>query len=62
VSPSRAKILLAWDHHAILVSRPTNLAWGGAGRNVLYVANLGRTTITRARLAGVCGQRLAHQT
>jgi gluconolactonase len=62
VSPAREKIRLAWDHHAILLSRPTNLAWGGANRDVLYVANLGRTTITRAPLPGVRGQRLANQT
>jgi gluconolactonase len=62
ISPARERMLVAFDHHAILVSRPTNLAWGGARRDVLYVANLGRTTITRARLSGVHGQRLAHQT
>jgi gluconolactonase len=61
ISPARERMLVAWDHHAIVVSRPTNLAWGGAQRDVLYVANLGRTTITRARLRGVRGQRLAHQ-
>jgi gluconolactonase len=61
ITPSREKTLIAWDHHAILVSRPTNLAWGGPGFDEVYVANLGRTTIARARLAGVCGQRLAHQ-
>jgi gluconolactonase len=66
ISPSGEKRLLAWDYHAILLSRPTNLAWGdgstgGENRDVLYVANLGRDTITRARLSGVRGQRLAHQ-
>ena len=61
ISPSRERTLLAWDHHAILVSRPTNLAWGGPDFDVLYVANLGRTTVTRTRLAGVRGQKLAHQ-
>jgi gluconolactonase len=66
ISPSGEKSLLAWDYHAILLSRPTNLAWGGGnsgGENsdVLYVANLGRDTITRAHLPGVRGQRLAHQ-
>src|SRR5438093_1027122 len=45
VSPARQKALLAWDHHAILLGRPTNLAWGGANGDVLYVANLGRYTI-----------------
>jgi len=66
ISPSREKTLLAWDYHAILLSRPTNLAWGvgnsgGEDADVLYVANLGRDTITRARLPGVRGLRLANQ-
>jgi sugar lactone lactonase YvrE len=61
ISPSREKSLLAWDYHAILLSRPTNLAWGGDNSDVLYVANLGRDTITRAHLPGVRGQRPAHQ-
>lgn len=61
VAPSRAKTLLAWDHHAIRLSRPTNLAWGGENAEILYVANLGRTTITRARLPGVRGQPLANR-
>jgi len=61
ISPSGEKTLWAWDYHAILLSRPTNLAWGGDNSDVLYVANLGRDTITRARLPGVRGQRLAHQ-
>jgi gluconolactonase len=61
ISPAGEKTLLGWDYHAILLSRPTNIAWGGENRDVLYVANLGRDTITRARLSGVRGQRLAHQ-
>ena len=61
ISPSGEKTLLAWDYHGILLSRPTNLAWGGENRDMLYVANLGRDTITRASLPGVRGQRLAHQ-
>jgi gluconolactonase len=66
ISPAGEKSVLGWDYHAILLSRPTNLAWGqgnsgGSNRNVLYVANLGRDTITRATLPGVRGQRLAHQ-
>jgi gluconolactonase len=60
VSPAREKVLLAWDHHAIKLGRPTNLAWGGPDSDVLYVANLGRYTVTRARLPGVRGQRLAN--
>jgi gluconolactonase len=62
ISPTREKTLLAWDHHAILLGRPTNLAWGGEDSDVLYVANLGRYTITRVHLTGVRGQRLANQT
>ncbi len=61
ISPSGTRTLLAWDHHAILVSRPTNLAWGGPGLDELHVANFGRTTITRTRLSGVRGQKLANQ-
>jgi gluconolactonase len=66
ISPVGERTRIGWDYHAILVSRPTNLAWGvgkmgGADRDTLYVANLGRDTITRAHLPGVRGQRLAHQ-
>jgi gluconolactonase len=61
IAPAREKTLLAWDHHAILLGQPTNLAWGGANADMLYVANLGRHTITRAHLPGVRGQRLANQ-
>lgn len=61
ISRSRETTLLAWDHHAILLSRPTNLAWGGASADMLYVANFGRMAITRAHLSGVRGQRLANQ-
>ena len=61
IAPSREKTLLGWDHFGILLGRPTNLAWGGPDRDTLYIANLGRTTITRVRLPGVRGQRLAHQ-
>ena len=60
ISPARQKTLLGWDHFAILLGRPTNLAWGGENRDVLYVANLGRYTVTRAHLPGVRGQRLAN--
>jgi gluconolactonase len=60
-SPTGERRLMAWDHHAILLGRPTNLAWGGEERDVLYVANLGRYTVTRARVPAVRGQRLANQ-
>jgi len=61
ISPAGEKTLLGWDYHAIKLSRPTNLAWGGANRDDLCVANLGRDTISRARVPGIRGQRLAHQ-
>jgi gluconolactonase len=62
ISPAGEKALFAWDHFAILLGRPTNMAWGGANRDVLYVANLGRYTVSRVHLPGVRGQRLANQT
>jgi gluconolactonase len=61
ISPTRQKTLLGWDHFAILIGRPTNFAWGGPERDVLYIANLGRYTIARVALTGVRGQKLAHQ-
>jgi gluconolactonase len=60
ISPSGDKKLFAWDRYAILLSRPTNMAFGGEKFDEMYVANLGRTTITRAKI-GVKGQRLLTQ-
>jgi gluconolactonase len=51
------KRLFAHDRWAILLSRPTNMAFNG---DTMYVANLGRTTITRAKV-GVKGQLLVNQ-
>ena len=42
--------LFARDPWAILLSRPTNMCWGDEDRSMLYVANLGRYTIVRARM------------
>ena len=56
ISPARQKTLFAWDRWAILLSRPTNMAFKD---DWMYVANLGRTTITRAKV-GVFGQKLAN--
>ena len=53
------KQLLAWDHFAILLSRPTNIAFGGENFDEIFVANLGRQTITRAKI-DVVGQKLAN--
>jgi len=60
ISPAREKTLFAWDPWAILLGSPTNLAFGGQNFDELYVANLARTTITRARI-GRRGQPLANQ-
>jgi gluconolactonase len=60
VSPSREKTLFAHDRNAILLGSPTNMAFGGENLDVLYVANLARTTITRARV-NRRGQPLANQ-
>ena len=61
INAAGEKNLLAWDPWAILLGSPTNMAFGGDGFDELYVANLARTHITRARLA-VRGQPLVHQT
>jgi gluconolactonase len=53
------EILLAHDRWAIRLGRPTNLAFGGSNFDEIYVANLGRFTITRANI-GVRGQFLAN--
>ncbi len=60
ISPAREKTLFAWDRWAILLGSPTNMAFGGKYFDELYVANLARTTITRARV-GRKGQPLANQ-
>jgi gluconolactonase len=51
INPDRKKTLLAHDRWGILLGRPTNLAFGGKNFDDIYVANLGRYTITRAKLA-----------
>ncbi len=57
ISPKGERTLFAHDRWAILLSRPTNLAFHD---EYLYVANLGRTTITRAHV-GRAGKLLANQ-
>jgi len=59
ISPRREKTLFAWDRWAILLGSPTNMAFGGKNLDELYVANLARTTITRAKV-GRKGQRLVN--
>jgi len=60
VDANGQKSLLAHDRWGIRLGRPTNLAFGGMHFNEIYVANLGRYTITRANI-GLRGQPLANQ-
>ena len=60
ITPKLEKTLFAWDRWAILLGSPTNMAFGGKNMDELYVANLARTTITRARV-GRKGQPLVNQ-
>jgi gluconolactonase len=59
ISPAREQWLFAADANAILINRPTNLAFGGRNFDQLYVANFGRTTVTRAKV-GRPGQPLVN--
>jgi gluconolactonase len=61
ITPAGKVELFAYDRWAILLSRPTNMAFGvrDDDRDTMYVANLGRYTITRAKI-GVGGQMLAN--
>lgn len=54
------KTLLAYDPNGITLGGPTNLTFGGKESNQIYVANLSRYTISRARM-GFRGQPLANQ-
>jgi gluconolactonase len=60
VSPEREVKLLAYDRAGTTLARPTNIAFGGLEGDELYVANLGRWHISRAKL-GIKGQLLANQ-
>jgi gluconolactonase len=59
IAPDETRVQLAWDHHAILISRPTNIAFGGMDSDELYVSNFGRQTVARAKI-GVKGQMLVN--
>lgn len=57
VGANRQVDLLAFDPEGTRIARPTNVAFGGAELEYLYVANLGRWHIGKVHL-GVPGQRL----
>jgi gluconolactonase len=59
VSPRGKVSLLAYDPAGTMIARPTNAAFL-PGSDHIYLANLGRWHICRARI-GVEGQPLAHQ-
>jgi gluconolactonase len=59
ISRAGEKMLLAHDRWGILLGRPTNLTFGGSNGDEIYVANLGRYAITRARI-NFRGRRLAN--
>ena len=50
ISPAGEVSLLAQDPNGILLGGPTNLNFGGPGYDEIYVANLNRWEITRARI------------
>lgn len=60
IAANGEKTLLAWDRWAIRLGSPTNMAFGGENHDEIFVANLARTTITRAKL-GRRGQELVNQ-
>lgn len=60
IEPTGRKHVLAHDRHGILLGGPTNLAFGGPRLDEIFVANLSRQAITRARI-NRRGQRLANQ-
>jgi gluconolactonase len=58
VSPDRHVELFAYDPEGTILARPTNVAFGGADRKTMLVANLGRWHIS-AISVDVAGQPLA---
>jgi gluconolactonase len=60
ISPFGEVSLFAYDPQATMIAGPTNIAFGGAEQNEMYIANLNRWHICRTRL-GVRGQLLANQ-
>jgi gluconolactonase len=60
IKPNGEKTLFAWDPWAIHLGSPTNMAFGGENFDELFVANLARWHVTKAKV-GVKGQPLANQ-
>jgi gluconolactonase len=60
VTPERKVSVLSYDPLGTTLARPTNIAFGGNDRDELFVANLGRWHINRAKI-GIKGQPLVNQ-
>jgi gluconolactonase len=60
VTPNGAVSLFAWDPQGAMLSSPTNVTFGGAKFDEMYIANLSRWHICRARV-GIRGQLLVNQ-
>jgi gluconolactonase len=60
ISPVGEVTLFAFDPTGTMLASPTNAAFGGANRDILYFANLSRWHICSVRVA-TPGQLLAHQ-
>ncbi len=60
ISPGGEVALFAYDPTGIMLASPTNAAFGGAHRDILYFANLSRWHICSVRVT-TPGQPLAHQ-
>jgi gluconolactonase len=60
VAPDGTVSLFAWDPKGTTIAGPTNATFGGANFDEIYIANLSRWHICRARV-GIKGQLLANQ-
>lgn len=60
ISPVGEVSLFACDPQGTMIAAPTNIAFGGRGKNEMYIANLNRWHICQARVV-VRGQLLANQ-
>jgi len=60
ITPAGKVTLFAYDPTGTMLAGPTNAAFGGANRDVLYFANLSRWHICSVRVS-TPGQPLAHQ-
>lgn len=60
VAPDGTATLFAWDPDGTMIASPTNAAFGGTDFDEMYLANLSRWHICRARV-GIKGQLLANQ-